>query len=136
VTEPTPDQVTALFLPRLREERDALRLASGETAEHRRPVELDQQSVGRLSRMDAIQQQAIPAAQDARRQARIRAIEAALRRTELGEFGWCDRCSLASSASRLTRQWFTASAAQPETSPAEIPEKSRLSATVISFIDD
>jgi DnaK suppressor protein len=92
MSEPTPEQLKALFLSRLREERDALCLASGETAEHRRPVELDQQSIGRLSRMDAIQQQAMAAAQDARRQARIRAIEAALRRTEQGEFGWCDRC--------------------------------------------
>ena len=42
--------------------------------------------------MDAIQQQAMAAVQDARRQARIRAIEAALRRIEQGKFGWCDRC--------------------------------------------
>lgn len=89
---PTPDALKTRFLPRLRQERDSLILASSETAEHRKPVELDQQSVGRLSRMDALQQQAMAAAQDARRQARIRAVEAALRRVEQDEFGWCDSC--------------------------------------------
>ncbi len=69
-----------------------MRKASGETAEHRKPVELDQQSVGRLSRMDAMQQQAMAAAQEARRHARIRALEAALRRLDRDEFGWCDAC--------------------------------------------
>ncbi|NNU82106.1 TraR/DksA family transcriptional regulator, partial [Halovulum dunhuangense] len=47
---------------------------------------------GRLSRMDALQQQAMAAAQDARRMGRARAIEAAIRRIEAGEFGWCDGC--------------------------------------------
>jgi len=42
--------------------------------------------------MDAIQQQAVAAAQDARGQARIRAIEAALKRIGQDEFGWCDWC--------------------------------------------
>ncbi len=43
----------------LEEERDGLAKASAATSEDRSPVELDQQSVGRLSRMDAIQVQAI-----------------------------------------------------------------------------
>lgn len=78
--------------PRLREEREALRRASARTAEGRRPVALDQQSVGRLSRMDALQNQAMAAAQEGRRHARLRAIEAALARIEAGEFGWCEAC--------------------------------------------
>lgn len=69
-----------------------MRAASGATAEHRKPVELDQQSVGRLSRMDAMQQQAMAAAVDARRGGRIRALEAALQRIEGDEFGWCSVC--------------------------------------------
>lgn len=80
--DPTSEALKARFLPRLRQEHESLRLASSETAERRRPVQLDQQSVGRLSRMDDMQQQAMVAAQDARRQARIRAVEAALRRIE------------------------------------------------------
>jgi DnaK suppressor protein len=42
--------------------------------------------------MDAIQEQAVAAAQDARSQARIRAIDGTLKRIEQGEFGRCDRC--------------------------------------------
>ena len=46
----------------LEQERDALTKASATTADDRAPVELDQQSVGRLSRMDAIQVQALAVA--------------------------------------------------------------------------
>lgn len=90
--EPSDAELRDTFLPRLREELAALRSASAETAESRQPVELDQQGVGRLSRMDALQQQAMSAAQDARRQGRGRAIEAAIRRVAAGDFGFCDSC--------------------------------------------
>jgi DnaK suppressor protein len=76
----------------MREEFDALRAASGTTSEDRKPVALDQSSVGRLSRMDAMQQQAMAAAQETRRHGRIRTLEAAVRRLEEGEFGWCEDC--------------------------------------------
>ncbi|TGD41777.1 TraR/DksA family transcriptional regulator [Pseudotabrizicola sediminis] len=92
MSEPTPEQLRSRFLPRLREELDELHEASGATIEHRKPVELDQQSVGRLSRMDAMQQQAMATALDARRNGRIRALEAALQRLEGEHFGWCDAC--------------------------------------------
>lgn len=69
-----------------------LREASVHTAADRRPVELDQQSVGRLSRMDAMQQQAMAAAQETRRHGRIKGLEAAIRRIEAGEFGFCNDC--------------------------------------------
>ncbi len=90
--EPSDTELRARFLPRLKEELAALQAASSRTSDSRKPVELDQQSVGRLSRMDAMQQQAMSAAQDARRHGRVRAIEAAMRRIETGEFGWCARC--------------------------------------------
>jgi DnaK suppressor protein len=90
--EPSADELAAAFLPRLQAELRGLRTASAQTAGNRRPVELDQQSVGRLSRMDAMQQQAMAAAQETRRLGRIRALEAAVRRIEAGEFGWCDGC--------------------------------------------
>lgn len=92
MAEPTPDQLKAQFLPRLRKELDDLLQASAATVEDRKPVELDQQSVGRLSRMDAMQQQAMAAAQDSRRHGRVRAVEAAIQRIDAGEFGWCDSC--------------------------------------------
>jgi len=42
--------------------------------------------------MDAMQQQAMAAAQETRRHGRIKALEAAIRRIEAGEFGYCDGC--------------------------------------------
>jgi DnaK suppressor protein len=86
MSDPTPEELKTAFLLRLRDELDALWSASAQTAADRRPVELDQQSVGRLSRMDAMQQQAMAAAQETRRLGRARALEAAiigLRRLEL-----------------------------------------------------
>lgn len=58
----------------------------------RAPVELDQESVGRLSRIDAMQVQAMALAQQRRRRIEHASIDAALRRTDEGEFGCCLRC--------------------------------------------
>lgn len=58
----------------------------------RRPVELDQQSVGRLSRMDAMQAQAMAKAVEQRRKARLVALDQALRRIRDGEYGYCLEC--------------------------------------------
>lgn len=60
--------------------------------EGQKTVTLDQQSVGRLSRMDAMQQQAMAQAQERRRAAEARRIEAALARLDEGEWGYCLRC--------------------------------------------
>ena len=72
--------------------RDTLLQSSAETTEDRRPVELDQQSVGRLSRMDAMQVQAMAQAQEGRRQAQLRRIDGALERLAAGEYGLCVEC--------------------------------------------
>ncbi|TYB82873.1 TraR/DksA family transcriptional regulator [Maritimibacter fusiformis] len=61
-------------------------------AEGQKTVTLDQQSVGRLSRMDALQGQAMARATQARRGARRSRIAAALARIEAGEFGYCTEC--------------------------------------------
>ncbi len=55
-------------------------------------VELDQTSVGRLSRMDALQGQAMSRERDRRRQIELQKIVAALRRIEAGDYGDCVRC--------------------------------------------
>ena len=55
-------------------------------------VQLDQQSVGRLSRMDALQQQAMAKATAARRQTEATALRAALGRIDDGTFGECEDC--------------------------------------------
>ena len=65
------------------------------------PVELDQQSVGRLSRMDAMQGQAMALEQDRRREEQISRIDAALRRIESGDYGYCVKCNEPISAKRL-----------------------------------
>lgn len=62
------------------------------TAADRKPVELDQARVGRLSRMDALQDQAMAQAVDDRRGLQIKRIDAALSRVEAGEYGFCTTC--------------------------------------------
>jgi DnaK suppressor protein len=88
-----------------RERLEALRdeiLALSQTAsEDRKPVSLDQQSVGRLSRQDSLQVQAMAKAADARRAAELRRIEAALQRLRDGEYGWCVECGEAVDPKRL-----------------------------------
>ena len=61
-------------------------------AESQQTVELDQQAIGRLSRMDALQNQAMANANHARRQAERARLNAALIRMNEGEFGYCDSC--------------------------------------------
>ncbi|MDW7746338.1 TraR/DksA family transcriptional regulator [Halomonas sp.] len=65
---------------------------SFESKESRATVMLDQQSVGRLSRMDALQGQAMAKAEEDRRQLAIRRIDAALARLDRGTFGECVEC--------------------------------------------
>ena len=55
-------------------------------------VELDQSSVGRLSRMDALQGQAMAKESQQRRTIQKQRIDSALQRIEKGEFGLCIRC--------------------------------------------
>lgn len=61
-------------------------------AEGQETVQLDQQSVGRLSRMDALQNQAMAKAGSARRAAERRRLAQALARIDAGEFGYCAEC--------------------------------------------
>ena len=55
-------------------------------------VQLDQTKVGRLSRMDALQAQAMAQASGQRRATQLREIEAALRRIDDGSYGDCRAC--------------------------------------------
>lgn len=77
------------------------RTASTATADDRKPVELDQTMVGRLSRMDALQRQAMAEAADRQRQVQIQRLRAALDRLDDGEYGCCVRCGEEISARRL-----------------------------------
>lgn len=64
-------------------------------------VQLDQSSVGRLSRMDALQGQAMAQERERRRALELQRIGAALRRIEAGEFGDCVRCGEEIAGKRL-----------------------------------
>lgn len=55
-------------------------------------VTLDQQSVGRLSRMDAMQVQAMAKATAARRGQEVTRLRGALKRLEEGDYGYCLDC--------------------------------------------
>ena len=67
--------------------------ADADTAmEATRVVELDQTTVGRLSRMDALQGQAMAIESQRRRQVLGRRIEQALVRIADGDFGTCESC--------------------------------------------
>jgi DnaK suppressor protein len=82
--------------------RDGLREAqeTGDAAEE--TVELDQTRVGRLSRMDAMQAQAMSIETGRRRRQQLLQIEAALRRIDEGEYGYCQDCGEDIPEPRLT----------------------------------
>lgn len=85
-------QDAAAIRARLLEQRAALIAGSKGAADSRAPVQLDQTSVGRLSRMDAIQQQAMALATQARRTEALRRIDQALARLDAGTYGECVAC--------------------------------------------
>ncbi|MEZ5810686.1 MAG: TraR/DksA C4-type zinc finger protein [Rhizobiaceae bacterium] len=62
------------------------------SADARAPVELDQQAVGRLSRMDALQNQAMQQAAERARKRDLVRIEMAERRLAAGDYGYCGEC--------------------------------------------
>jgi DnaK suppressor protein len=80
------------FRPRLQEELAEIDRLSEENAAWSAPVELDQQSVGRVSRIDAMQMQAMSQAVQRRRAARRMLIQQTLKRMDEGDFGYCIEC--------------------------------------------
>lgn len=80
------------WMTRLEAEARELAQSDDLGAADRTTVTLDQQSVGRLSRMDALQRQAIANATARRRAARKAQLAAALARLDQGEFGYCTEC--------------------------------------------
>ena len=85
----------------LLERQAALReeVSAGESAT--KTVKLDQSRVGRLSRMDALQAQAMANASARHRDHELKRIAAALRRLDAGEDGDCDECGEAIARARL-----------------------------------
>ena len=66
-----------------------------------KPVELDQTMVGRLSRMDAMQQQEMALATKRRREQLLIQIEQAFQRIESGNYGYCIKCDEGIAEKRL-----------------------------------
>ncbi len=64
-------------------------------------VLLDQTSVGRLSRMDALQAQAMSKESERRRGIELQKIKIALTRIESGDFGYCTVCDELIASKRL-----------------------------------
>lgn len=71
--------------------RELLELVES-SAESRMAVELDQTRVGRLSRMDALQNQAMALEAERRRRLELQRIDASLKRLESGDYGYCVTC--------------------------------------------
>lgn len=92
---------TADLVARIEAEMAEIRAAEAATSDDRQAVELDQQSVGRLSRMDALQVQAMALEQSRRRAKRLLALKAALKRAEEDELGFCQECGEEIAAGRL-----------------------------------
>lgn len=86
-----------LLSARLAELGEQDRISAGDRA----PVTLEQDSVGRLSRIDAMQVQAMALAQERRRSAERVAIAAAMERLDSGDYGYCIACGDSIAAARL-----------------------------------
>ncbi|WP_370458512.1 TraR/DksA family transcriptional regulator [Aliiroseovarius sp. PrR006] len=87
----TPDDL-AKFKARLLAELAELDRDDARGAEGQKVVTLDQQAVGRLTRMDALQNQAMAKATQTRRTAQRQRTLAALARIDEDEFGYCEDC--------------------------------------------
>lgn len=86
----------------LNDRRTELEVLVASSKEARDAVELDQSRVGRLSRIDAIQDQAMALETDRRRTIALQRIDSALKRLDAGEYGTCVRCGEEIEPARLT----------------------------------
>ena len=95
------DEQLERFRALLMERRAALREVAETGDDAAGTVELDQTRVGRVSRMDALQAQAMSKESNRRRGEELARIEAALRRIDEEEYGWCHECGEAIAPARL-----------------------------------
>ena len=86
---------------RLMERREELSQLSRSASGARKPVELDQSRVGRLTRMEALQDHEMALETERRRDSELLRIDAALKRLEEGDYGWCLSCGEQIPAARL-----------------------------------
>lgn len=88
LTSEQTEELEELLLRALAKLEESMEL----TEEAARPVELDQTAVGRLSRMDSLQNQAMSSNLQDRERDRLAGIVAALKRIEDGTYGVCREC--------------------------------------------
>jgi DnaK suppressor protein len=86
---------------RLRARQAELEDVSGAAKEAQGTVELDQTRQGRLSRIDALQGQAMSQAAERRRKQELLRIRNTFKRIDEGEYGYCGECGEAISLKRL-----------------------------------
>ena len=92
---------TEYFKTRLEALRAALAAERREGGAESGTVEADQSRLGRLSRLDALQAQAMSVAAQERRRIHMQQIDAALRRIEEGDYGYCLDCGEEIATKRL-----------------------------------
>ena len=90
----------------LKEKRQSLKTQLKNSNQDTRPVTLDQQSVGRVSRIDAIQQQQMALANQQQSTQLLKRIELALQRIDSAEYGYCLQCAEPIAFARLQAQPF------------------------------
>ena len=96
----TTDQIQ-LFRNRLIENREILTVAIEGETESSKIVAVDQSTMGRLSRMDALQLQAMTQETKLRHEEGLRNIFSALSRIDSGDYGYCLKCDELISTARL-----------------------------------
>jgi DnaK suppressor protein len=108
----TIESLTQLQISNLRlqlvSQQQALQIQLVESDDASRPVTLDQQSVGRVSRIDAIQQQQMASANRDQTIALLQQVDLALKRIESDEYGLCLMCDEPIARPRLQTQPHTA----------------------------
>lgn len=92
---------TEYYRQKLLNLQDGLQQIDESSKEAASTVELDQTRVGRLSRMDALQGQAMSRATRQRREIELQRIAVALQRLESGDYGYCVECDNEIASARL-----------------------------------
>ena len=91
IEELTEEQL-AILKQQLEESADSLRDSLSANEDTSQTVQLDQQLMGRVSRIDAIQQQNMASAARSNQEQLLRKVLAALKRIDEDNFGYCQQC--------------------------------------------
>ncbi len=93
MNELSEQQQTTLRL-KLLEQETSLQNLLKENKDTSKPVQLDQQALGRVSRIDAIQQQKMAIANRTNQEFTLVQIMQALRKVQEDDYGYCQECNM------------------------------------------